>query len=124
VKPITQEVPDLSNYKKGVYLKPFKNQRASLTGNDADFTSTTGDRLGLQPQIHKRFLSMSNGVHTMIPKTTTNSFSAERGALDLSLNSIELNRVVRQKQNIESSWTKPTNPNFIQTATLVDPNDF
>jgi hypothetical protein len=31
---------------------------------------------------------------------------------------------VRQKQNIESSWTKPTNPNFIQTATLVDPNDF
>jgi hypothetical protein len=60
----------------------------------------------------------------MIPKTTTNSFSAERGALDLSLNSIELNRVVRQKQNIESSWTKPTNPNFIQTATLVDPNDF
>jgi hypothetical protein len=117
-------VPDLSNYKKGVYLKPLKNQRASLTGNDADFTSTTGDRLGLQPQIHKRFLSMSNGVHTMIPKTTTNSFSAERGALDLSLNSIELNRVVRQKQNIESSWTKPTNPNFIQTATLVDPNDF
>ena len=38
---------------------------------------------------------MSNGVHTMIPKTTVNSFSAERGALDMSLNSIEHNKVLR-----------------------------
>jgi hypothetical protein len=85
----------LSNYKKGAYLKPFKNQRASATGNDAEFTSTAGDRLGLQPQLHKRFLSMSNGIHTMMPKTTVNSFSAERGALDMSLNSIEHNKVMR-----------------------------
>lgn len=121
MKPITQEIPDLSNYKKGAYLKPFQNHRAQLTGNDADFTSTVGDRLGLQPQLHKRFLSMSNGVHTMLPKTTTNnSFSAERGALDMSLNSMENNRIIRQRQNIEAAWTKPTDPNFIKTASLVD----
>lgn len=89
VKPITQEVVDTKNYKKGSYLKPFHNQRASATGNDADFISTAGDKLGIQPQLHKRFLSMSNGIHTMMPKTTTNSFSVDRhhAALDMSLNS-------------------------------------
>jgi hypothetical protein len=60
----------------------------------------------------------------MIPKTTTNSFSAERGALDFSLNSIEHNKVIRQKQNIEKAWGQPTNSAFIKTATLVDPKDF
>jgi len=62
---------------------------------------------------------MSNGINTLIPKTTTNSFSAERGSLDMSLNSIEHNKVIRQKQNIEKAWNQPTNTNFIQTATLM-----
>jgi hypothetical protein len=47
IKPITQEEVEVKNYKKGTYLKPFQNQRATATGNDSDFLSTAGDKLGL-----------------------------------------------------------------------------
>ncbi len=119
----------MHNYHKGAYLKPFANQRTSSIEPASKTLTNDGDRLGLQPQIHKRFLSMSNGIDAFaasktIPKTTTNSFAAERGPLDMSLNSIQYNSVIRQKQNIESAWNKPTNPAHIATATLVDPADF
>jgi hypothetical protein len=32
--------------------------------------------------------------------------------------------VIRQKQNIETAWNKPTNPDHIATANLIDPADF
>lgn len=47
VKPITQDPIESKNYKKGAYLKPFKNQRSGSDVEDA--IKTEGDRLGLQP---------------------------------------------------------------------------
>lgn len=62
IKPITTQCVNASNYEKGAYLKPYANQRKS-TGVEGDGRDE-GDKLGLQPQIHKRFLSIGGTVTT------------------------------------------------------------
>jgi len=84
VKPITQDPIDPQHYKKGAYLKPFKHQRS---GSEVEGSlHNEGDQLGLQPQIHRRFLSINQQqtispgttVNNSFPKTTTNSFIVEK----------------------------------------------
>lgn len=116
VKPITQTQVDLSNYKKGAYLQPFKHQR---NGSISEYAQT-GDQLGLQPQIHKRFLSLAANTTTMSSSavnTTTNKTFVEMNSpsmmhpLDMSLNNVQFNRLINKKRNIEAAWTKPSYPN-------------
>lgn len=44
--------------------------------------------------------------------------------LDMSLNSMQFNRLITQKQNIQTGWNKPTFTTGVTTASLIDPLEF
>lgn len=104
VKTITQDPIDPKNYKKGAYLKPFRHQRSGSGVDEA--TKNEQDSLGLQPQIHKRFLSINNtlsagvtsrGVEPLVSqKTIASSFYIDKSKapLDMSLNNVQFNRLI------------------------------